>query len=274
MSLDERFSAWLDDELPAEEVAELQAMVDADPQLAAEFAALRSVRDLIRSEAMLAMPAASAERVVSRVAADNVVGIGTGSAKKARRGRRVSTFAAVASSFAIVVGVVGGVGSGTTLPAVGELVALHSAAAATGEPEVMAEMDDMELVDDMGMDVMGGSMDMMAAQVADDYVHCIYGSGDEAKVSVFRQTGDVDLDALVDEMDGGDLAEMSGQAAWVKDIDDWHVVVIDGDGYMWTFVSPVDMDMDSMMDDMMTDLPARDRGLVEQLSSAVGGLFS
>ena len=65
MNLDDRYSAWLDGELDAPEVAELEAELAADPQLAEEFDALRSVRDLIRAEAMMAMPASSLDRIVA-----------------------------------------------------------------------------------------------------------------------------------------------------------------------------------------------------------------
>jgi len=284
MSLDERFSAWLDGELEADEIAELEAQLESDPSLAAEFEALQAVRDLIRSEAILAVPAASAERIITnvetmtpRVHAERP----SGRHERVRRlqpRRRVPVFAAVAASFAIIVGVVAGVGSGTTIPAVGELVELHAAAAsnADGAMDAMEPMDDMDLMTDMGMDsMMDDSMVMMAAQVDDDLIHAVYEDPSTLlPVSVFRQDGDADLGELVDEMDGGDIVEMGDLASWQKDVDGWHVVVLDGDGYTWTIVTPVDMEMDSMMVDMMDDLPSRDRGVVEQMRSAVVDIFS
>ena len=264
MTLDDRYSAWLDGELDQAEIARLEAELEADPDLAVEFDALRSVRDLIRTEAMLAMPPASLDRIVAAVEAtaddEPAVAVDTARAPvvdlSARR-RRVPTFAAVAASFAIIVSVVGGLGGSSTLPAVGDLIARHDAAAADMPAAASDAMDDMP--------AMPAPMEMATTEVDDDLVHAVYVTGAGSVVSVFRQDGDLDLDGLVDEMDGGDTGEMGGHPMWVKDIDDLHVVVVDGDGYVWTFINHVDEPMDSMMDDMMTDLPSRRDGARERL---------
>jgi hypothetical protein len=267
MSLDDRYSAWLDGELPAEEIAALEAALAADDDLAAEFEALRSVRDLIRSEAMLAMPASSLERIVEAVDAFDEAdsappAVGAPMAAPVvdlvSRRRRVPTFAAVAASFAIIVSVVGGLGGSSTLPAVGDLIARHDAAASEMPDADAGPMDDMP--------AMPGAMEMAGGETADDgLVHAVYVTASGSVVSVFRQEGDLDLDGLVDEMDGGDTGEMAGHPMWVKDIDDLHIVVVDGDGYVWTFINQVDEPMDSMMDDMMDELPSRSAGVRERL---------
>ena len=269
MTLDDRYSAWLDGELDGDDIAVLEAELAADPDLAADFEALRSVRDLIRSEAMLAMPAASLERIVGEVdaldrsasEADTPRSSAAESATVvdlASRRRRVPTFAAVAASFAIIVSVVGGLGGSNTLPAVGDLVARHDAAAADMPEHESGPMDDMPS--------MPTPMEMAHSETIDDgVVHAVYVSGEGTVVSVFRQTGELDLDGLVDEMDGGDTGEMAGHPMWAKDIGDLHVTVIDGDGYVWTFINDVAEPMDSMMDDMMTELPARSSGVRERL---------
>ena len=112
---------------------------------------------------------------------------------------------------------------------------------------------------------MTDSMEMMAAEIDDDLVHAIYESSAGSLISVFRQVGDLDVDELVDEMDGGDTGEMDGLPAWGKDIGDLHVTVLDGDGYVWTIVHDVDAPMDDMMNDVMSDLPSRSSGARERL---------
>ena len=261
MRLDDRYSAWLDGELDEAEIRALEAELAADPALADEFEALRSVRDLIRSEAMLAMPAASLDRIVAEVEAADAGAESPAPSPVvdlASRRRRVPTFAAVAASFAIIVSVVGGLGGSATLPAVGDLVARHDAAA--------AEMPDLDAGPMDDMPAMPGAMEMAHSEtIENDVVHAVYVTSSGSVVSVFRQEGDLDLDGLVDEMDGGDTGEMGGHPMWVKDIDDLHVVVVDGDGYIWTFINEVDEPMDSMMDDMMDELPVRSAGVRERL---------
>ena len=259
MTLDDRYSAWLDGELDDAEIAILESELAADEALAAEFEALRSVRQYVRAEAMVALSPAALDRIVTAVEAvpgsdDEVVSPAPVVHLSARR--RVPTLAAIAASFAIIVSVVGGLGGSATLPAVGDLIARHDAAAGS-MPAGSDAMDDMP--------AMPAPMDMVGAEVDGELVHAVYRTEDGSMVSVFRQSGTLDLGGLVDEMDGGDTGVMDGHPMWVKDIGDLHVVVVDGDGYVWTIINTVGEPMDSMMDDMMTDLPTRSDGARERL---------
>ena len=261
MSLDERHSAWLDGELDAVEAAAVEAELAADPDLAAEVEALRSVRSLLRESATIDLRSDAGEHFIARVEALDaaepaeppvpVVDLAT-------RRRGIPTFAAVAASFAIIVSVIGGVGGDTTLPAIGDLVARHDAAAAEMPHEPMDEsMSDMPK--------MAGEMDMMAAEVADGMAHAVYVAKDGSIVSVFRLDGELDGEGLVDDM-GGSIGEMDGHDMWAKDIGTRHVAVLDGDGYVWTIVSDVDVDpMADLMHDMMDELPERSPSLAERL---------
>ncbi|MCH1434111.1 MAG: hypothetical protein L7U56_00455, partial [Acidimicrobiales bacterium] len=130
MTLDDRYSAWLDGELDDAEIAVLESELAADEALAAEFEALRSVRQYVRAEAMVALSPAALDRIVTAVEAvpgsgDEVVSPAPVVHLSARR--RVPTLAAIAASFAIIVSVVGGLGGSATLPAVGDLIARHDA---------------------------------------------------------------------------------------------------------------------------------------------------
>ena len=64
MTLDDRYSAWLDGELDDAEIAILESELAADEALAAEFEALRSVRQYVRAEAMVALSPAALDRIV------------------------------------------------------------------------------------------------------------------------------------------------------------------------------------------------------------------
>ena len=260
MSLDERHSAWLDGELDDAAAAAVEAELAADPELAAQVEGLRSVRSLLRDHGVIDLRADAGERLVARVealdadatqvAAAPVVGLA------ARR--RVPTLAAIAASFAIIVSVIGGVGGSSTLPAVGDLIARHDAAAAEMPKE---PMDDAPA----DMPKMDGAMEMMKAEEADGVAHAVYIAADGSVVSVFRVDGELDGDGLLDDM-GGSMGEMDGAPMWEADIGPRHVAVLDGDGYVWTIVSDVDVDpMVDLMDDMMDDLPERSPSLAERL---------
>ena len=261
MSLDERHSAWLDGELDADEAAAVEAELAADPALAAEVEALRSVRSLLRDSATIDLRPDAGAHFIARVEALDAAAQSLESAPVvdlATRRRRIPTFAAVAASFVIIVSVIGGVGGDTTLPAIGDLVARHDAAA--------AEMPDEPIDESMSdMPKMAGEMDMMAAEEADGVIHAVYVAKDGSIVSVFRLDGQLDSDALVDDM-GGSVGEMDGHDMWAKDIGARHVAVLDGDGYVWTIVSDVDVDpMADLMNDMMDELPERSPSLAERL---------
>ena len=260
MSLDERHSAWLDGELDAVEAAAVEAELAADPGLAAEVEALRSVRSLLRDNAMIDLRPDVGEHFIARVEALDAAEQAAVApvVELASRRKRVPTFAAVAASFAIIVSVIGGVGGDTTLPAIGDLVARHDAAA--------AEMPDEPIDESMSdMPKMAGEMDMMTAESSGGVIHAVYLTADGSIVSVFRLDGELDSDALVDDM-GGSVGEMDGHDMWAKDIGPRHVAVLDGDGYVWTIVSDVDVDpMAVLMHDMMDELPERSPSLAERL---------
>lgn len=260
MSLDDRHSAWLDGELDPAEAAAVAAELAADPDLADQVEGLRSVRSLLRDHGAIDLRADAGARLVARVEALDSADPPAASApvvELAAR-RRIPTVAAVAASFAIIVSVIGGVGGSSTLPAVGDLIARHDAAAAEMPEEPMDDApSDMPKLD--------GAMDMMKAEEVDGVAHAVYIAADGSVVSVFRLEGELDGDALVDDM-GGSMGEMDGTSMWAADIGTRHVAVLDGDGYVWTIVSDVDVDpMADLMDDMMDELPERTPSLAERL---------
>lgn len=259
MSLDQRHSVWLDGELETAEAAAVEAELAADPALAAEVEALRSVRSLLRERAMIDLHSDASDRLIARVEALDAAGQAVARAPVVdvvTRHRLIRRFAA-AAVFAIIVSVIGGLGGDTTLPAIGDLVERHNAAAAEMPNEPMGESMS-------GMPKMAGEMDMMAATVADGMAHAVYVAKDSSIVSVFRLDGELDSEALVDDM-GGSIGEMDGHDLWAKDIGTRHVTVLDGDGYVWTIVSDVEIDL---MADLVNELPERTPSLAQRIRAA------
>lgn len=270
---DDRLSAWLDDELEPAERARFALELDRDPVLAAELESLARVRTMLRSAAAVEPAPGAMDRIVADVAAADDRSTGRAAPDAmivdlTRRRRGVSVVAAIAASVAIIAGVVGGVGGTTTLPAIGDLLARHDAAAADGPMPDDAEampMDDMEGVGP----TMPAAMTMAAAYHGDgSLVHLVYRDTAGATVSVFRQDGDADLDKLAgrDDLPEGEVADMAGTDVWSATVDEMHVAVVDGDGYVWTVVA--DDDHDAMMVAMADDLPSRDKGIGDRLTDA------
>lgn len=274
---DDRISAFLDGELPESAAAEFEAEITANPSLAAEVESFAAVRNLLRTEAGVQPRAGAMERIVATVSAealadhragDAEVGPGTVAPVVQLSGRRrVPGLAAAAASFVIIGSVVGGLGGSTTLPAVGDLVARHAAAAAA---ESMPASDDDVMSEAMaeGPSVPSG-YEIAHASRDGSVIHLVYAGPDGSMVSIFQQEGDTDVSMIGDEMGKGELGEMGGQPMWSGSVGDTHVAVLDGDGYLFTVVG--DADHDTMVV-MMGGLPSRDPGFTARLSDAADAI--
>lgn len=218
------------------------------------------VRDLLANLPLVEPPPGAMERIIAAVAADTgPVGevADLGERRRVRSQRWIPRVAAAAVVLAIVGVVVGGVGADTRIPAVGDLVAAHEAAAAEVMPDSAHEMP-MDEAHHMGP-AMPESMEMMAAYVeSGGTIHLVYSAGGGV-VSVFRQEGDTDLG----ELDRSGEVKMMGETPmWSAVVAEMHVAVLDGDGYVWTVVA--DHHDDEMMDVMTDDLPSRSPSLLER----------
>ncbi len=268
---EEWHSAYLDGELSAQEQVEFERALEADTDLAAEHEAVAQVRAMLRGE-VVEPPAGAMERVVAAVAAADSDVDGTALENLApvvtlESRRRVPTFAAVAAALVIIASVVGGLGGSTNLPALGEFVDQHQAAAAVLEGAPMP--DDMADFDPMPMDeattvspAMPPDYSMEHAFVDGATIHLMYRTSAGEPVSVFRHEGDADLDDLGD----GSFVRSDEADMWSAPMDDTYVIVVDGTGYVWVVVSAEPHD--DMMGDLMHDLPTRSQSLVERLKSA------
>ena len=259
MSLHERHSAWLDGELVDAERVAVETELAADPVLRAEVDSLRSVQSLLRSSATIELRSDAGASLIRRVdMLDTAERMVPSPELRSAIRRRVPAFASIAASFTIVVSVVVGIGGGTTLPAVGDLIARHDAAAA----EMPIESSGTSLT---SMPAMPDTMEMMAGEVEDGMTHAVYAGDDGSIVSVFRLDGELDTGALIDEM-GGSIVAVDGHDMWAKDIGTHHVAVVDGDGYVWTIVSDIDTDpMSDLMNASSAGLPKRSATLAERL---------
>ena len=176
--------------------------------------------------------------------------------------RRVPSVAAVAAALVIIAGVVGGLGGPAgSLPAIGDLVAQHEAAAvveASADESAMDDMDPMPMDEAMDVVSMPHEMTMRHAFVGGDTVHLVYETAAGDALSIFRYTGETDIDGLGE----GDVSQIPAGPMWATDLDDNHVVVVDGSGYVWVVIGPPGEDM---MDDMMDGLPSREASVGDRL---------
>lgn len=276
---EEQVSAWLDGELDAVEAAVVEEAQRGDASLRRAHAELAAVQEALRSTDVEPRPGAL-DRIMAAVeAADGEHGVGVEPGVGVESGvefdgvdggavvvlasrRRIPSFAAVAAALVIIAGVVGGLGGPAgSLPAIGDLIAQHEAAATDNSAAADGAMDDMDPMPmDEAMDVVSMPHDMtMRGAFADgDTVHLVYETPGGDALSVFRHTGEADIEELGD----GDVSEIPAGAMWATDLDDNHVVVVDGSGYVWVVIgSPGD----DMMDDMMDGLPSRETSVGDRL---------
>lgn len=274
---EEWLSAHLDGELSPSERHELEAALAADPDLREIHDDLARVRAVLRS-APVDVPADAFPRIMAAVeAADPTDAAVTTDVESSAAvvafpsRRRVPTFAAVAAAAVIITGVVGGLGGSTTVAAFGELIAQHEAAAAVIEGEPMPDDADVAMgdMDPMPMDdasaaalPMPADYSMAQAYRGDHIIHLVYRDRDGEPVSVFRHEGEVDTSDLGDDpMMSSDEADL-----WSAPIDGRQVAVVDGTGYVWIVVGAAPHE--TMMDDLMHDLPTRTPSMGERLRDA------
>ncbi len=258
---EEWLSAGLDGELSGEEQAELDAALANDPRMVELYDELKTVRSVLRSSAV-AVDDATLRRLVAGVEAADVAPV-----IPLDRRRRVPTFAAAAAAMVIIAGVVGGLGGSDSIPALGDLIDRHEAAAAVidgGEmPDMMDDMDPMPM--DEASDAalpMPAEYTMRHAYVDGSTIHLVYRSSHGDAVSVFRHEGEVD----VDDLGAGSMVSSEEADMWSAPMDDAYVAVVDGSGYVWVVVSGAPDD--EMMDAMMYDLPRRSPSVGERLRDA------
>ncbi len=101
--LDEKLSALLDDELPAEEAAALRAEIERRPELQRRLAELAAVDAGLRALPTRPVPADLRARVGARVDAERETPARRDPAPRRRRWREVAAFAAAAAALALFV---------------------------------------------------------------------------------------------------------------------------------------------------------------------------
>lgn len=216
---------------------------------------------LERIIAAVAAEPETSEAGASRTAPDAAV-VALDDHRRTRAQRWAPRVAAAAVVLAVIGVVVGGVGTDTEIPAIGDLIASHEAAASETMPE-SAHVMPLDDAHDMEP-AMPESMSMAAAYVvAGDTVQLVYHDVEGGVVSVFRQVGDTDLDDLGD---AGHVEIMGDSTVWVAVVAEMHVAVIDGDGYVWTVVA--DHHDAEMMTVMTERLPSRSPSLLERVRDA------
>jgi len=265
---EEWLSAHLDGELSAPEAAELEAALAGDPELAVVYAELARVRSVLRAGAV-EPPVGSIERIVALVERSDEGDDGRGEIAVVvplESRRRVPTFAAVAAALVIIASVVSGIAPAESFPALGDLIVQHEAAAAVvhGEP-MPSDMDKLGM-DEMPMEKatrvgppMPDDYSMRHAFANDTTVQLVYETAAGEPVSLFRYEGDTDLSELGD----GAISNRGDDPMWSARRLGAYVVVVDGSGYVWVVISAEPQD--SMMAELMHDLPTRSPTIGERL---------
>ena len=268
---DDRLSAYLDDELAPAERGEVDAALASDPALRSLLAELAEMKAVCGSS-MIEPSRTSINRMVGAVEhADEQNLLAPSPVVDLASRRRELTFAAIAASVVIIASVVGGVGGPASIPAIGDLVARHEAAASVLESGEELAMDDdaMHEMMDEGPSI-PSVLDLTYADQDGSLVHAIFESPDGVMLSLFRQDGDADLNEIGDKMGTGEIVDLGGHEMWASDMDETHVVVIDGDGFTWTIVG--DAEADHMMI-MMSDLPARSPSIGERIGDVTDAIM-
>ena len=219
------------------------------------------IRVLLNRAPLVEPRSGALDRIIAAVAVDPepVAPIVELSARRTALMQRWSPrIAAAAVVVAIIGAVVGGVGADTRIPAVGDLVASHEAAAAEVMPRAAQELP---MVDAHELEpAVPEAMWMTAAFVeAGDTIHLVYADGGGGVVSIFRQVGNADL---ADLGDGGDVEMMGETPVWIAVVAEMHVAVVDGEGYVWTVVA--DNHDAAMMTLVTSNLPERSPSLFDR----------
>ncbi|MBT5851914.1 MAG: hypothetical protein HOH36_15910 [Acidimicrobiaceae bacterium] len=260
---DDRLSAYLDDELASAERDEVEIALASDSALRSLLAELAEMKAVL-GDSMIEPSSASIDRMIGAIErVDEQRSPTLSPVVDLASHRRVPTFAAVAGSIVIIASVVGGVGETASIPAIGDLIVRHEAAASDLESGVELAMDDdamHEMMDD------GPSipirLDLTYVDQDGPLLHAVFESPEGLMLSLFRQDGDADLNEIGNELGIGEIVDMGGHEMWASDMGETHIAVIDGDGFTWTIVG--DAEADHMMT-IMSDLPARSPSIGERI---------
>ena len=148
---DDRLSAYLDDELASAERDEVEIALASDSALRSLLAELAEMKAVL-GDSMIEPFSASIDRMIGAIErVDEQRSPTLSPVVDLASHRRVPTFAAVAGSIVIIASVVGGVGETASIPAIGDLIVRHEAAASDLESGVELVMDDdamHEMMDD------------------------------------------------------------------------------------------------------------------------------
>lgn len=202
----ELLSAYLDDELTADERAFVEGALEASPELRRELDELRATQTLLR-----ALPLVEPKGGPLHVVADDVVvsddgrpaigaeaPAGDAPVVSLDRHRRRRTFVgaalgAVAAALLVVVGVGATLDPMPIAPSVEEFAAVHMGT--SGNVAAFDGMDGDTMDDPAVLAGLGDGLDRMAVSARDDLVHTVYSDGTH-EVSVFHEPGVVDWESL------------------------------------------------------------------------------
>ena len=237
---DERLSAYLDSELPASDVADLEIDLAASQELRTELAELRVTRMLIRN-----LPEVAPRRTLERLSPAPAPG--------RRPGRLGTMVAGVAAVWVLVLSVGISLGSLPIVPEIDQLALQHAAASESEMPMPFVAIDATKMMasDAAIMADIGYGMGLEAVYQLGPLVQARYSDGVHA-ISIFHEPGEVDWD----DLPSGDVKLMPDGLVWRSTINDIEILVTERGGLVVTVVADGDMegDMATMASSMVPEV--------------------
>jgi hypothetical protein len=281
----ELLSAYLDDELTADERAFVETALEASPQLRRELDELRATQTMLRALPLVEPAGAPTSPVeIDASFADETGATGEAEAPAVDapvvsldRHRRRRTFVgaalgAVAAALLVVVGVGATLDPMPIAPSVEEFAAVH--VGTSGDVGAFDAMDGDTMDDPAVLTSLGDGMDRMAVYARDDLVHTVYSDGSH-EVSVFHEPGVVDWESLPAD---GEMIVEGPVKTWTGVRDETVVAITERGDLMVVIVADADMGADEAMDKTMEVVEmvppvSIERGLWDRLGEAPGNLI-
>lgn len=280
----ELLSAYLDDELTADERAVVEESFESSPQLRRELDELRATQTMLR-----ALPLVEPVRAPSQLADGGSAGNHPAPANETEapgvdapvvsldRHRRRRTFVraaigAVAAALLVVVGVGATLDPMPITPSVEEFAAVHMGT--NGSAEAFDAMDGDTMDDPAVLTSLGDGLDRMAVYARNDLVRTVYSDG-TYEVSVFHEPGVVDWESLPAD---GEMIVDGPVKTWTGVRDETVVAITERGDLMVVIVADADMGTGDAMDktmDAVEMLPtvSVERGLWDRVGGAPGNLI-
>lgn len=278
-------SAYLDDELAADERVFVDEALEASPLLRRELDELRATQAMLRALPLVEPGSGPLHPIADGAIPDEDAVAATGADARAvdapvvslDRHRRRRTFVgaalgAVAAALLVVAGVGATLDPMPIAPSVEEFASVHMGT--SGTIGAFDDMDGDTMDDPAVLADLGDGLDRMAVYARDDLVHTVYSDGIN-EVSVFHEPGVVDWESLPAD---GDMIVDGPVKTWTGMRDETVVAITERGDLMVVVVADAEMGTDAAKDKAMQAVEmvppvSVERGLWDRLGDAPGNLI-